>query len=161
MSNTNEQTLIEPIQFFDKNEFVPVDQWEPQPEEEIFKTVRGAILLDVSSYFEMEQDTDLDAFIMKTKRSYGGTDMREHTTKYLNYLEKFYDKEQELVLIYRRIKYLIDIEPLYNKDAFFYDLKRYIMGGSMFWKIGFMNRDNYSLSLTYKNIKNPNLQYSD
>lgn len=150
-----------PFDFTEKIPFVPVDQWVEGPDDEVFKTVRGAIMLDVSNFFGMDQNPQLDAFIMSTKRSYNNPDMRAHTVHYLNYFEKFYDQDRELPMIYYRLKYLIDFEPAYTKEAFFYDLTRYIMHGSIAIKIDFMNRDNYALNLTYKNLKNPNLQYSD
>lgn len=162
-SKQNEQkTLLEPMEFFSPREFIPVDEWQPiNPEDEIFKTVRGAILLDVSSVYGMEPNAQLDSFIMSAKRSYNNPDMRAHTIQYLNYFEKYYDLDHELCTIYCRLKYLIDYEPAYTKEAFLYDLERYIMRGSISLKVGFMNRDNYALNLTYKNLKNPNLQYSD
>lgn len=161
-STKKNQELIEPIIFYEKEPFIPVDEWQPStPEEEIFRTTRGYIHLDVSSFYGMEPNPDLDSFVMSTKRSYNNADMRAHTIQYLNYFEKFYDIDKELVMIYRRLKYLIDIEPMYTKEAFFYDLRRYIMGGTIFIKTDYMTRDNYSLTLTYKNVKNPNLQYSD
>lgn len=155
------KSLTSPMTFFEPEPFICVDDWVPRPEDMIFKTTRGSILLDVSSFYGMEPNAKLDSFVMTTKRSYSGQDMRAHTVQYLNYLEKFYDKDQELVMIYRRLKYLIDIEPAYTKEAFFYDLNRYILGGTMSVKVGFMVEDNYCLELTYKNVKNPNLQYSD
>lgn len=160
--NTNQQKqLIEPIEFHDPESFQPVDTWEPKPEDEVFKTTKGAIITDVSSFFGMDPNPQLDAFIMSTKRSYNNPDMRAHTVQYLNYFEKYYDTDHELLTIYCRLKYLIDYEPAYTKEAFFYDLNRYIMHGSISFKIGYMNRDNYALNLAYKNVKNPNLQYSD
>lgn len=153
--------LISPFEECEKLPFIPVDEWEQTPEDEVFKTTQGAILLNVSSFYGMETNVQLDAFIMSTKRSYNNPKMRDHIIKYLNYFEKYYDQDHELPMIYSRLKYLIDYEPTYTKEAFMYDLKRYIMSGSIFLKIGFMNRDNYSLNLTYRNIKNPNLQYSD
>lgn len=156
-----EKALLEPMEFHEPVQFQPVDTWEPEPEDWVFKTARGAIMLDVSSFFGMEPNPQLDSFIMSTKRSYNNPDMRDHTVKYLNYFEKFYDRDRELPMIYCRLKYLIDFEPAYTKDAFVYDLTRYIMHGPISLKIGYMNSDNYALNLTYKNIKNPNLQYSD
>ncbi len=153
--------LIDPIEFYDPVPFQPVDTWEPSPEDELFKTTKGAIMTDVSSFYGMEPNPQLDAFIMSTKRSYNNPDMRSHTVHYLNYFEKFYDTDHELITIYCRLKYLIDIEPAYTKEAFFYDLNRYIMHGTIALKVAFMNQDNYALNLAYKNVKNPNLQYSD
>lgn len=157
-----QELLQEAMDFHDPVELPAIDTWEPEcPEDEVFKTIRGAIMLDVSSFFGLEPNAQLDAFVMSTKRSYNNPEMRAHTIQYLNYFEKYYDLEHELPMIYCRLKYLIDYEPAYTREAFFYDLTRYIMNGSIALKIGFMNRDNYSLNLTYKNLKNPNLQYSD
>lgn len=142
-------------------QFIPVDEWTSTPEDEVFKTARGAVMLDVSSFYGMEPNAQLDAFIMSTKRSYNNPEMRDHIIKYLNYFEKYYDQDHELPMVYCRLKYLIDYEPAYTKEAFIYDLHRYIMTGPVSIKIGFMNRDNYALNLTYRNVKNPNLQYSD
>ena len=159
--SSNERELFEPMEFKDPVQFIPVDEWVPSPEDEVFKTIRGAIMLDVSSFFGMEPNIDLDSFVMNAKRSYNNPEMRNHTIQYLNYFEKFYDTDHELAFMYCRLKYLIDFEPAYTREAFFYDLYRYIMDGSIALKIGFMNRDNYALNLTYKNVQNPNLQYSD
>lgn len=159
MSN---QELFQAMTFHEPVERPAIDMWQPEgPEDEIFKTVRGAIMLDVSSFYQMEPNAQLDAFVMSTKRSYNNPEMRAHTVQYLNYFEKYYDLDRELPTIYCRLKYLIDYEPAYTKEAFLYDLIRYIMNGPISLKVGFMNRDNYSLNLTYKNLKNPNLQYSD
>lgn len=154
--------LIEIMEFHDPVKFVKVDEWVPEPEDFVFKTVRGAIMMDVSSFFMMESNISLDGFVMSTKRSYNNPDMREHTIHYLNYFEKFYDREHELVTLYSKLKYFIDCENIaYTKDAFINDLRRYFFRGNIFIKLGFMNEANYSLNLTYKNVKNPNLQYSD
>lgn len=161
MNSTNEKQLNQPIEFRPREEFIPVDQWTPLPEDEVFKTARGIVMLDVSSAYGMEPNAQLDAFVMSTKRSYNNPEMRDHICKYLNYLERYYDREHELASIYCMIKYLIDYAPEYTKEAFIYDLTRYIMNGSISIKVGFMNRDNYALNLTYRNVKNPNLQYSD
>lgn len=153
--------LIQPMEACERPPFIAVDEWEPSPEDFIFKTTRGAVMLDVSSFYGMEPNPQLDAFIMSTKRSYNNPEMRDHIIKYLNYFEKFYDRDHELPMVYCRLKYLIDYEPAYTREAFMYDLTRYIMHGNVSLKIGFMNRDNYALNLTYRNVKNPNLQYSD
>lgn len=160
----SQQNLVDAMDFVTERieDRTPIDEWvPPTPEDEVFKTVRGAIMVDISSIFGLESNPQLDTFVMSTKRSYNNPEMRTHTTQYLNYFEKYYDMEHELVTIYARLKYLIDYVPGYTKEAFLYDLTTYIMHGSISLKIGFMNRDCYSLNLTYKNLKNPNLQYSD
>lgn len=161
MSKSDNQNPISPIDFFEPVPFINVDEWTAEPEDYVFRTIKGAIIADVSSFYKMEPNQDLDMFIMSPKRSYNNPEMREHIIHYLNYFEKFYDTDHELLLIYCRLKYLIDYEKAYTTEAFLYDLQRYIMSGSISFKIGLMNKDNYSLHLTYRNIKNPNLQYND
>lgn len=151
-----------PIISRQQEERPPVDSWEPKPEDMIFRTVKGAIMMDVSSFYGIEEGSpSLDSFYMKSKRSYNSQKVRDHIVQYLNYFEKFYDYDGELPAIYSTIKYLIDCVPSYGKEALFYDLQRYIIFGPIGIKADYMNRDNYSLSLTYRNKKNPVLQYLD
>ena len=118
-------------------------------------------MMDVSSFYGLENNPNLDSFYLKSKRSYNSQKVRDHMCQYLNYFEKFYDYDNELITIYSSIKYLIDYEPKYSKEALFYDIQRYIIFGPISIKVDYMNKDNYSLSLTYRNKKNPVLQYSD
>lgn len=150
-----------PIAFQPRGERPPVDSWIPEPGDNIFRTVKGAIMMDVSSFYGIDSNPSLDSFYMKSKRSYNSQKVRDHIVQYLNYFEKFYDYDGELPAIYSTIKYLIDYEPSYGKDALFYDLQRYIIFGPISIKADYMNHDNYSLSLTYRNKKNPVLQYLD
>ena len=150
-----EEELVEAVIFEENPQERPrIDEWVPDPEDMVFKPAKGAIMLDVSSFFGMEPNAQLDAFITGTKRSYNNPSMRDHTIQYLNYFEKYYDTEHELVTIYCRLKYLIDFVPAYSREAFFYDLSRYIMDGSISLKVGFMNADCYALNLTYRNLCN-------
>lgn len=150
--------LNKPITFARKSEFIPVDSWIPNPEDLIFKHTKGAVILPVSNYYN-STNTDLDYFITSPKRCYNTPKMREHLTHYLNYFEKFYDEDKELLSIYFTIKYLIDVEKAYNSDAFIYDIKRYLLSPSMMFKIKNMNRENYSLNLKFE--KEENLRYTD
>lgn len=162
MAKKKKDNLFEPIIFSEPVDRPLVDEWTPAPEDEIFTTIKGAILMDVSSFYGLTNNPNLDTFYLKSKRSYNNQKVRDHTVLYLNYFEKFYDFDRELPAIYSTIKYLIDYEPSYNKDAFFYDLKRYIIHGPISIKVrNFMVEDNYTLSLTYRNKKNPALQYLD
>lgn len=151
----------EPITFLPVVERPPVDEWVPAPEDMVFTTVKGAIMTDISSFFGMSNNPNLDSFYLKSKRSYNNQKVRDHIVQYLNYFEKFYDFDKQLISIYATIKYLIDYEPSYGKEAFFYDIRRYIISGAIAIRADYMNRDNYNLSLTYRNKKNPALQYLD
>ena len=138
-----------------------VDDWIPNAEDEIFRHTKGAIMLPVSEFYNMKPDINFDSYVLSPKRCYNSDEVRAHCCKYLNYFEKFYDTDHELLSIYYYFKYMIDCEPRYSKDIFFADLKRYILGNSILIKARNMNIDNYSLNLTYKNRSNPGLQYTD
>lgn len=148
-------------------EFIPVDEWVPEEEDVIFKNVSKCIYVPLSEYFINQKDTFLDFFQMSAKRCYDGEKVKQHLCHYLNYFLKYYDTEKELLVQYYRIKYLIDcMGASYTKEAFMYDLKKYILDGPIFIKTSFMNEDNYNLDLNKKREKNtrkmiPSLQYSD
>ena len=163
MGNKRQPIIPEyhPIVFHDPIERPYVDDWVPEEQDMILRTIKGAIIADISSFYGMENNPNLDYFQMDSKRSYNNPKLREHTVHYLNYFMKYYDPERELMTIYATIKFLIDYEPLYSKDAFFYDLKRYIIHSSLAIKAELMTRDNYQLTLSYSNKKNPSLQYMD
>ena len=142
---------------------IPVDQWVPDEQDQIFRTCKGALVLPVSKYFNVENDS-LDRFILSTKRCYNGDKMLYHLPLYMNYFEKFYDTDKELLITLFRFKYLIDYQKDYTKEMFMNDLRRYIMSDSIMIKAHMMNEDNYCLHLDqkkYKNDKNPSLQYTD
>lgn len=142
---------------------IPVDQWQPEPEDEFFRTTKVSLNIEFSKMFGI-QDTDFDNFILSTKRCYNGKDMRYHLPLYLNYFEKFYDTQHELIMIMYNIKYMIDYFPEYNDDVFRNDLTRYIFRSTLSQKAYLMVEDNYNLELDqtkYKNDKNQSLVYKD
>ena len=144
--------------------FIPVDEWEPEPEDRIFKTTKGALILPVSQYYGIPNNDNFNTFVLSTKRCYNGTTMLEHLPHYMNYFEKFYDQDHELLMIMYKIKYLIDYQEGYTKEMFFNDINKYIMSDSIIAKASMMNEDNYTLNLDskkYRNDKNPTLQYND
>ena len=79
-----------------------VDEWVPSEEDLVFKNTKGAMILPVSEFYQLE-DTKVDYFVLSGKRCYNGLEMREHNSQYMNYFEKFYDKDRELVTIYCNI----------------------------------------------------------
>lgn len=154
--------LINPIVVVPQRIIIPCDEWIPMPEDLIFKQVKGAIIVPVSDFYGIEDKGDLNYFHLDIKqRCYNSDDMRMHFTHYVNYFERFYDTEKELLSIYCHMKYLIDFVEEYNIKAFIFDIKKYILGPSILYKVKRMNNDNYSLNLNYKNIKNPGLQYNN
>ena len=147
--------------------FVPVDKWEPENEvDQIFIPCKGAVWLPVTQVFNITDPSkeNLNYFILSTKRCYNGDTVRNHISKYMNYFEKFYDKDHELLWMICKIKCNIDMIPGYNKEQFRHDIMRLILSDSICMKAVRMNNDNYELSLDekkYKNEKNPSLIYSD
>lgn len=139
-----------------------VDEWVCSEEDTIFKSTKGACILPVSTFYQMEE-SKIDYFILSGKRCYNGLEMREHNSHYMNYFEKFYDKDRELISIYCNIKYLLDYCPEYSKEAFIYDLRRYILNSpTILAKIHMMNMDNYEIkNFTYTNKTNIALRYTD
>lgn len=150
-----------PMEIIDPSLFIPVDDWIPLNQNDIiFRSTKGAIILPVSKFYGVS-NTALDYFDMSSKRCYNGNDTRDHITHYLNYFTKFYDKDHEMLSIYYRIKYLIDLITDYNQEAFFADINRYILHGGVAIKLQTMNIQNYNLNMSYRHNKNPGLQYTD
>ena len=150
-------------------QFINVDNWiMDNPNDIIFTNSKGRLIAPVAVFYGLDtgamNDTDiecLNSFVLSSKKCYNSNDMRVHLCKYLNYFEKFYDQDKEYLSILSKLKYLIDYTKEYNKQMFFNDLWRYILSGSMLMKVERMVCDNYRLNLTYKNDKNPSLQYTD
>lgn len=143
-------------------QFIPVDEWVPEECDKIFKHTKGAVIVPVSHLFGGEESiSGFDYFMVSPKRCYSSQDLREHFTHYLNYFEKFYDDDKELISVYGRIKYLIDFEKGYTKEALAFDVDRYILSPSLMYKLTLMNRDNYMLDLNYNKAKSVCLEYNN
>lgn len=161
----------------------PIDQWQPTcAEDMIFTHIRGAIIAPVHKFFNMSDDdaaNDMfDYFYVTAKRCYNSDTkvkpdgeisigFRDHCTSYLNYFEKYYDTELQLLGLYKEIKYMIDCVPTYSLEAFKSDLWKYFINPNMSyvaWKLNYaldkMTLEQFSLDLNYKNNKSPVLEYS-
>lgn len=166
--------MIQPFYFGEKRNkiipnFVPVDDWVPQPEDQLYATTRGSLWLPVAQILgiDLEKEPDkevLNAFVLSSKRCYNGQIMRDHIPHYLNYFEKFYDTDRELAWVTSVCKLTIDTTQGYSKDQFINDIKRYVLSPSLCAKARMMNEDNYTLDLDskhYKHDKNAALIYKD
>lgn len=147
--------------------FVPVDDWNPtSPEDNIFTVCKGSVLLPITQCFGITKPElqNLNVFVISSKRCYNGDAMRDHLHRYMNYFEKFYDPDHELIMNMAMVKVKIDTVPVYDVDMFKYDLQKYIFCESLCNKAVQMVEDNYTLSLdskNYENAKNPALVYKD
>lgn len=171
--------LINELPMNQRAEFIPVDDWNPLEEDQIFIACRGSVIVPISKSISIDSRltlfsytgddlinkiNQLDTFVLAPKRCYNGSRMREHLPKYLNYFEKFYDKDKELIMVMGLIKINIDFVKGYSKKLFIHDLKRYLFSPSLCNKAVAMNEDNYGLYLDdkkYTNDKNPSLIYKD
>jgi len=160
-------------QLVKKEPFIPVDQWDT-PEypideaDRIFKNIRGEIILPLHELFgdpnapDNQQAKQLDYFAMNTKRSYNSEETREHVCRYLNYFEKYYDHDRELLMIIYKIKIAIDYIPSYSIDNFMDDVNRFIIRNkNITSKIKRFVDDNYTMKLSSNNGRTPNLQFNN
>ena len=158
--------------------FISVDEWVPGPDEPlVFGHTNGAIITQISHLYGIDDPNSLmNYFIISPKRCYNSQTkvnkkgnlvigFREHNTQYLNYFENFYDRDKHLYYIYANLKYHIDYVEFYNESNFVNDLLRYIIdfrrSPILHYAITRMNEDNYWIELSYKNNKNPCLEYTD
>lgn len=170
------EELIEAVKRVKLYEFINVDNWKPEPEDIIFDHARGYIIANIGPMFGIAGDSDINYFVMSPKRCYNSDTkvkddgsvsigFRAHCTDYLNYFEKFYDKQHLLFGIYAKLKYMIDYQDGYFEDNFVNDLSRYIIDYEyapiLHYALRCMNQDNYYIPLPYNSNGNPVLEYSE
>ena len=144
------------------NKIPLVDEWNPDPQDIIFTNSKNIIVAPISRFYHLdEEDNQINFFMVKPKKSYNSDDLRNHNCKYLNYFEKYFDTDKEYFTNLAHIKYLIDVYSEYHKENLIYDINRYILQSGLFDKTRAMVEYNYGLSLSYKSVNNPQLQYTD
>ena len=165
--------MAQMYRLFNRDDHIPVDEWDTpaypiSDEDRIFKNIRGEIILPIHELFgdpndpNVEEAQQLDYFAMNTKRSYNSDVTREHICQYLNYFEKYYDIDKELLMIIYEIKVSIDYIHSYSKQNFMDDINRYIIRNfNLTRKIRHFVDDNYSMKLSSNNNKTPNLQFNN
>lgn len=133
-----------------KKDFVPIQEWMAEPEDIIFNHAKGYILCPISNYFRVEP-SGLDYFNMTSKKGYNNEEIRMQCVHYLNYFERFYDKEKLLFQIYSNMKYLMDCETKnYTLDRFINDIVTNFLHGPIMMHITHMNADNYCLDIKFR-----------
>ena len=150
-----------PVYYVPKPNFVAVDAWIPYPEDKVFKHTKGAVIVPLSKFYGEPEGSPLDIFLMSAKRCYNNDQTREHFVHYINYFEKFYDTERELLLIYSNMKMSMDyFTNNYSRQQLITDIRRYFISGTIKSKVRRMNAENYSLELqSYKHNTNKCLEY--
>lgn len=160
---------VEMVTIVDKASHVPVDEWDTEKypiseQDRIFRNVCGEIILPIAEFFYNgdEDKMALNYFAMQAKRSYGSQVIRDHICRYLNYFEKFYDINKELLMVIYRIKLTMDYLQSYSIDNFMDDVNRYIIRNlNITRNVTHFVEDNYQMHLKSNNNKTPNLQFTN
>lgn len=138
-----------------------VDTWVPAEEDMLFKCTNDRIFIPIHMFYHIEPG-NIDYFNLQAKRCYHGIKVREHIVHYLNYFEKYYDREMILLSAYSYLKYMVDYVNGYGKEDLFNDIFRLIFNPVMLTRIKLMVERNYMLSLNNgKRTNNVSLQYTD
>lgn len=161
--------MIEMCTIVDRTNHIPVDEWDTDAnpiteQDRIFRNIRGEIILPISEFFYNgdPEKSSLDYFAMNAKRSYNSDETREHICRYLNYFEKFYDYDKELLMIMYRIKLNIDYIRSYEIGNFLDDVNRYLIrNAQLTYKVRHFVDDNYLMKLSSNNGRTPNLQFNN
>ena len=162
--------MVEMIRLISKEEHIPVDEWDTEKypiseQDRIFRNIKGEIILPISEMFfrdQSEESRQLDYFTMNNKRSYNSDETRNHICRYLNYFEKYYDFDKELLMVLYEMKLAMDYNKQYTRKMFMTDVNRFIIRNkSLSYKIRRFVDDNYLMHLSSNNNKTPNLQYED
>ena len=148
--------VIKPIRF---DEIPKIDSWVPDKEDTIITNIRHFVIMPVSKILNVESQ-NLDLFIMRPKKCYNSQVVRDQICHVLNYFERYFDEDKELLVYIARMKYMIDNYPQYNKQTFLNDIKNYVLGPNIKRKVQKLVEYNYSLDLAYKSISAP-LQYNN
>ena len=161
--------MIDMVRIVNKDNHIPVDEWDTpehpiEEKDRIFRNIRGEIILPIAEFFCNGDDSrkSLNYFAMSTKRSYNSDETRVHICQYLNYFEKFYDFDKELLMVLYKIKVSIDYIKSYSKANFMDDINRYIIRNfKLTCKIRHFVDDNYNMKLSSNNNRTPNLQFNN
>jgi len=127
-------------------EFIRIDEWEPS-KKDIKITYDGKlVVIPFNKIFDRQNNDALNNFIIK-KESY--VKKLDHITHYINYFIKYYDKDNELLLSYLKLKFLID-----NKDnnipisTFIKLVYNILLTNTLVSKINDLVEDNYYIDLS-------------
>lgn len=149
-----------------KKEFIPIYKWRAEPEDMIFKHTTGYVIAPIRDTLNIEDGKEsIDYFCVSTKKAYNSikedeSGIRQRVVHYLNYFLKYYDKDKEILMIYAKLKYLIDCVDVYSEEEFINDLRVNMFSGSMMQKITYLNSDNYCINIDFKAKDKKNLLYT-
>ena len=124
-----------------------VDKWNPKKEDKIVTYSGRVVIIPFDKIFNENNDA-LNTFIIK-KESY--VKQLDTITKYINYFIKFYDDDNELLMQYLKLRYVIGNKS--NKlglSSFIKYMYSILFTDTMKEKISKMVEDNYYIDISSK-----------
>lgn len=143
----------------ENNNIPKIETWEPNPEDILITNQKNVIRMPICQILNLTSST-LDVFIIRPKKCYNSKVLRDHVCHVINYFEKYYDPEKELLVCIARIKYFVDTIDTFSRNEFINMVSAYILNDSIKKKVYNLAIYNYNMELKYKNIQ-PSLQYND
>lgn len=138
-----------------KKSFIRVDDWEPAKEDMKVSYDGKLMVIEFDKLFNKQDEDVLNTFIIK-KESY--VKRLPDLCHYINYFIKFYDNDNELLLAYLKLKYMLDNKR--NKislEACIKMIYDFLLTPSIVSKIKQMTEDNYYIDLS----SNDGIKYNE
>lgn len=127
-------------------EFIKVDEWMPKPSDNKVVYDGKLMVIPFNKLFNRQDSDVLNTFIIK-KESY--VKRLPDLCHYINYFIKYYDADNELLMTYFKLKFLIDSKSsTIGIGAFIKLVYNILLSESMINKIVTMVEDNYYVDLT-------------
>lgn len=125
-----------------KNHFIPVDEYVPEEEDRLMYSDGKLVVIPFDEIYGREDlpSTFCKFFIMKT----AWVRNLNIITQYVNYFEKYYDTDKELIQAYLGLKVMVDNKKRYiTQQTFTHNLYTYIFTDSIIEKVKQFVEDNY------------------
>lgn len=138
-----------------KKSFIRVDDWEPTIEDIKVSYDGKLMIIKFDELFNKKDGDALNTFIIK-KESY--VKRLPDLCHYINYFIKYYDHDNELLLAYLKLKYMIDNKHnTISLEAFIKIVYDILLTESIVNKIKQMTEDNYYIDLS----SNDGIKYNE
>lgn len=129
-----------------REKFIRIDEWVPEKSDKKVLYDGKMVVIPFDKIFKRQNNDALNNFIIK-KESY--VKKLDHLTHYTNYFIKYYDHDNELLLAYLKLKFLID-----NKNnnislsTFIKLVYNILLTDTIIEKINQLVEDNYYIDLS-------------
>lgn len=143
------------------SDFIRVDEWVSTEEDNIVRPDGKLIVIPFDKIYKAKEIGVLNTFNI-IKKSY--VDKLDMITHYINYFIKFYDYDNELLVAYAKLKFMIDDTTRhYSTRAFIALVYDILYTDSIVEKIVKMTEDNYYIDVSSKSdIKyNESLEFTN